>query len=268
MLLRPDTAGTIRCVLIFVCAVSVFIALPSAASATHSIDADCSDFQDQSHAQDHLLAHPGDPDDLDPDRDGRACELLPCPCGATGGPAPTPTPTPPPAPTPRPQPDGALTIKGRVNRVVDGHTLRLRLTGGQHVTVRLIGIDTPETGKSGRRVECGGIEATGRMKKLALRRGRGRIVTLRSDPTQEATDRHGRLLAYVSAAGMDFGRMMIASGWATTYVLGREFARLQTYRAAEASARSARRGVWRKCGGNFHRERSQRARSSRAQTRA
>ena len=91
MLLDPGTGATMRRV-IFVCAVSAFVVLPATASATHGVDTDCPDFQDQSHAQDHLLAHPGDPDDLDPDRDGRACESLPCPCAATGAPAPTPTP--------------------------------------------------------------------------------------------------------------------------------------------------------------------------------
>jgi endonuclease YncB( thermonuclease family) len=255
MLLSPATGATVRRVLVLVCAVSAFLAVPSTASATHGVDAECTDFQDQSHAQDHLLAHPGDPDELDPDGDGRACELLPCPCGATGGPAP------PPMPTPAPQPGSSRTVTGRVIRVIDGQTLRVRLTSGRHETVRLIGIDTPKSGTSGTPVECGGIEATGRMKRLAIRRGRGRIVTLKSDPTQDVTDRYGRMLAYASAAGVDFGRVMTASGWAKTYVFEREFQRLEKYRAAEESARSAGRGVWRKCGGDFHRQRP-RVRSS------
>ena len=45
---------------------------------------------------------------------------------------------------------------------------------------------------------------------------------------------------------------MISSGWATTYVYDREFARVATYRRAQASARAAKRGVPRKCGGDFH----------------
>ena len=90
------------------------------------------------------------------------------------------------------------------------------------------------------------------MKKLALRRGIGRIVTLKSDPTQDRADRFGRLLVYVIGGGVDFGRTMISSGWAKTYVFEREFLRVTTYRRAQASAK---RGVWRKCGGNFHRAR-------------
>ena len=63
------------------------------------------------------------------------------------------------------------------------------------------GIDTPETRKPGTPVECGGLGATARMKKLAMRNGTGRTVTLTSDPTQDAVDRFGRLLAYVNGGG-------------------------------------------------------------------
>ena len=85
----------------------------------------------------------------------------------------------------------------------------------------------------------------------------GRRVTLTTDPTQDAVDRFGRVLAYVRGGGADFGRSMVSSGWAKTYVYGRDFQRVDTYRAAQSSARKARpgRGVWRACGGNFHRAR-------------
>jgi micrococcal nuclease len=86
-----------------------------------------------------------------------------------------------------------------VVRVIDGDAVKVRLTTGQTANVRLIGIDTPETGKPGPPVECGGLDATARMKKLALLNGRGRMVSLRSDPTQDSTDRFGRLL-HTSAA--------------------------------------------------------------------
>ena len=143
-------------------------------------------------------------------------------------------------------------------RVIDGDTLKVRLTGGVAggvtVNVRLIGIDTPKTRKPGTRVECGGLQATVRMKRLAFVNGRGRAVDLTSDPTQGARDRFGRRLSYVSSrAGLDFGRAMISSGWAKTYVFKREFERLPAYRRAETAARAARTGVWRRCGGNFHR---------------
>lgn len=97
-------------------------------------------------------------------------------------------------------------------RVIDGDTVKVKLIGGVTANVRLIGIDMPETRKPGTRVECGGPEATARMKRLAFRNGRGRLVNLTRDPTQVAFDRFGRRLAYVSSAGIDFGRTMISSG--------------------------------------------------------
>lgn len=76
---------------------------------------------------------------------------------------------------------------------------------------------------------------------------------LRTDATQDPVDRFGRLPVYVSGGGVDFGREMIASGWAKVYVCERDFRRVTAYRKAQASVRAARRGVWRECGGAFHR---------------
>lgn len=54
------------------------ILTPSSAWA----DVDCSDFSSRSAAQSHLDANPSDPDHLDADHDGKACERL------GGGPVP------------------------------------------------------------------------------------------------------------------------------------------------------------------------------------
>lgn len=218
------------------CAVSALFVLPTSATATHGVELDCSDFASQRAAQEHLNAHPGDPDGLDGDHDGFACESLP-----TAVPAPS-------SPLSR-----AQTTQARVVRVIDGDTLKVRLATGPAVTVRLIGIDTPETRKPGTPVQCGGLAATARMKKLAFRRGVGRTVTLKSDPSQDRVDLFGRLLAYVNGGGVDFGRTMISAGWAKTYVFRTEFLRVSAYRRAQASAKAAKRSVWRTCGGNFHR---------------
>ncbi|MGI8731565.1 MAG: excalibur calcium-binding domain-containing protein [Solirubrobacteraceae bacterium] len=63
------------------------LVLPGGAAAA---DRDCADFANQREAQRWLEAHPGDPDRLDGDHDGRACESRPCPCaspGTSGAPA-------------------------------------------------------------------------------------------------------------------------------------------------------------------------------------
>ena len=227
--------------------------VPSPGAATHGRDLDCPDFAGQAAAQSHLSAHPGDPDGLDADGDGRACESLPCPCAAASTPpSQPPAAVAPPPPPPASSTPAATTVRARVIRVIDGDTLKVRLRSGSHVNVRLIGIDTPETRRPGSAVECGGPQATARMRALALRNGRGRDVRLTSDPTQDQTDRYGRKLAYVSSDGRDFGRTMILSGWAKTYVFEHDFQRLARYRIAQKAARTAERGVRRLCDGDFH----------------
>src|SRR4051812_4704757 len=59
-------------------------------SAAYAMDANCSDFANQSDAQHYFLNHGGpnsDPAGLDSDGDGIACESNPCPCyyGTGGG---------------------------------------------------------------------------------------------------------------------------------------------------------------------------------------
>ncbi|HEX5609007.1 MAG TPA: excalibur calcium-binding domain-containing protein [Solirubrobacterales bacterium] len=68
---------------------------------TAAADYDCGDFGSQAEAQEHLL--PGDPDGLDADSDGIACESNPCPCssGSSEESAPS-TPSEPSAPMPPP----------------------------------------------------------------------------------------------------------------------------------------------------------------------
>jgi len=239
------------------CALVVFLPSPASAAAKN-----CSDFANQAAAQAWLNAYPGDPDGLDGDDDGVGCESLPCPCAGAGT-TPTPpapvTPSAPPAAPPAPAPAQAqaspkiLNVEARITSVIDGDTLKVRFAVGTKTTVRLIGIDTPETKKPGTPVQCGGRAATARMKQLAFRNGRGRAVTITSDPTQDLTDRYGRLLSYVSTSGTDFGRTMVSSGWAKTYVYKVSFQRVDQYRSAQKSARSAKRGVHRRCAGNFHR---------------
>lgn len=51
---------------------TALLALP--ALADHSGDLDCADFESQAAAQDHYRDHPSDPDGLDADDDGIACE--------------------------------------------------------------------------------------------------------------------------------------------------------------------------------------------------
>jgi micrococcal nuclease len=147
--------------------------------------------------------------------------------------------------------EDASTTGARVVRVIDGDTIAVSVDGGREQSVRLLGIDTPETHRPGTPIECGGPEASANMEELAPR---GTRVRLEPDPSQDRVDRYGRLLAYVR---LPDGRLaeeaQLAAGWATVYVYGgRPVSRDGAFRRAEGAARAARRGVWARCDGRFH----------------
>lgn len=127
-----------------------------------------------------------------------------------------------------------------VSRVVDGDTLH---AGG--LTVRVLGIDTPETVKPGTPVQCGGPQASA----FAHQVLDGQRVTLTRDPTQADRDRYGRALRYVRLSdGRDYSQLVVSAGWARVYTykgtrVG-EYARLE---AAQREAVAARRGLWGAC---------------------
>jgi micrococcal nuclease len=106
-------------------------------------------------------------------------------------------------------------------------------------------------------VECGGPEASANLRRLGFSGTRGRGVTLTTDPTQDRTDRFGRLLAYATTdARRDLALEQLRAGHTPVYVFRRAFERLGTYRSAEGQARAASRGGWGTCGGDFHRSAS------------
>ena len=135
----------------------------------------------------------------------------------------------------------------------DGDTIKVRRSNGKTLSVRLLGIDTPETKKPGVGVECGGKRATAFITKLALQKA----VTLTTDPSQDERDRYGRLLAYVTVTGtgIDVGHKMLIAGWAIHYIYaGKPVGAAAAYQSAADGAKAARRGVHRLCGGDFHSE--------------
>ena len=212
----------------------------AAAAPVSAGDRDCADFSNQREAQKYYESKGGpgsDPDRLDADNDGQACDSLPCPCGSGGR-------QPKAKPKPR-RPD----FPARVVRVTDGDTLVVRSGSGRRFRVRLIGIDTPEVFGG---VECGGRKASASMKRLA---SRGRRVRVFGDPTQDRRDRYGRLLAYVKTRnGPQLNIAQVRRGWAKVYVYqGRPFRQTASFRRAAKRAKRQGRGVWGRCGGDFHR---------------
>jgi micrococcal nuclease len=133
----------------------------------------------------------------------------------------------------------------RVLRVIDGDTVEVAYRGSA-VSVRVIGIDTPETVHPSEPVECGGPEASATATRLLS----GRRVRLVFDRSQGRTDYYGRTLAYLEAPGVgDFGLAMLRAGRAAEYTYATAYARQTRYRAAQRAAQAHHRGVWDRCGG-------------------
>jgi micrococcal nuclease len=134
---------------------------------------------------------------------------------------------------------------GTVEHVVDGDTIVVR-EGGRSETVRLLGIDTPETVDPDEPVGCFGPEAS----RFAHRLLDGRHVRLVYDV--ERRDRYGRLLAYVYVDGsppLFANASLVAGGYARTLDLGVNRAHAAELAALERSAALAGRGLWGACGG-------------------
>lgn len=130
----------------------------------------------------------------------------------------------------------------RVIRVVDGDTVKVDIDGGE--SVRIIGIDTPETVHPDKPTECGGQEATAAARALLD----GKRVAVVFDASQGRRDRYGRLLAYLDIPQSgDFGEAMLRKGHAKEYTYADPYQRRETYRSAEQQARAAGRGVWGSC---------------------
>ncbi|HEX8993712.1 MAG TPA: thermonuclease family protein [Candidatus Paceibacterota bacterium] len=131
-----------------------------------------------------------------------------------------------------------------VVRVVDGDTIKVMMDG-RATTVRLIGVDTPETVKPDTPIQCYGPEASAEMHALLD----GKRVSLEMDPTQDRYDAYGRLLAYVFLQdGTLVDELLITDGFGKEYTFkDRPYEYQAEFRSAEATARRAGKGLWGAC---------------------
>lgn len=129
---------------------------------------------------------------------------------------------------------------GKVVKVVDGDTLTVEINGINE-TIRIIGINTPETVDPRKPVECFGQEASAKAKELLD----GQTVHLEADATQGERDKYNRLLRYVFLSDdSDFGKRMISEGYAYEYTYSTQYKYQQDYKTAQTEAQAAKRGLW------------------------
>lgn len=131
-------------------------------------------------------------------------------------------------------------------RVVDGDTV---VVAGQPKSVRVLGINSPETKDPRKLVECGGPEASAWAKRELPP---GTAVHLFMDATQGSTDKYGRELRYIQykkgSDWVDFSVQAARSGNAKAYVYAHKpVLHYQSIKAAEDFARENRLGLWGHC---------------------
>jgi endonuclease YncB( thermonuclease family) len=122
----------------------------------------------------------------------------------------------------------------RVKRVVDGDTVVLESLG----TVRLIGVDTPETVHPKKPVEFYGREASNFTKSLLSKK------RVRVEYDWNKKDKYQRGLVYLYLEdGTMVNRLIVAQGFGHAYTRF-PFKYLEDFRKAEKKAREEKLGLW------------------------
>ena len=124
--------------------------------------------------------------------------------------------------------------------MVDGDTIYV-LLDGESVSVRYIGVDTPESGWPESDPECFSQEATDLNRRLVG----GRKVRLVVG--EEPYDPYGRLLAYVYSGGQMVNAELLGTGAAETLTIPPNDRFADRFSELEGLAKADSRGLWGAC---------------------
>lgn len=129
----------------------------------------------------------------------------------------------------------------RVVKVVDGDTIKV-LINKKIETIRLVGVDTPETVDPRRVVGCYGKEASNFSKKTLSNQN----VKLESDVLSGDRDKYKRLLRYVFLEdGQNFNQVLIEDGYGHEYTYkSMPYKYQEIFKKSEINARENSRGLW------------------------
>lgn len=149
----------------------------------------------------------------------------------------TSTPTPRPTSLPIPSSESYLYD---VVKVIDGDTIVVKIEDKEE-TIRLIGIDSPETVDPQKSVECFSKEASAKAKELI----EGKKITLEIDPTQGNKDKYNRLLRYVFLDdGTFINKKLIEDGYAFEYTYEKPYKYQSEFKEAQKKAEINKNGLW------------------------
>ena len=154
----------------------------------------------------------------------------------------------PPSDPPNLQTDPAFVPKRSyatsITTVIDGDTITAMIDG-KPMSIRLIGIDTPESSTSTRPEECGGKEASQFLQSILPK---GTPILLTRD--QELLDPYDRLLAYVFRKndGLFVNLAIAKYGMAEELSFPPNTRHATHIRKAVTTARTTGTGIWHLCG--------------------
>lgn len=141
------------------------------------------------------------------------------------------------------QPQSSVVAGGdlRLVRAVDGDTIDVQ-EHGVSKTIRLIGINTPETVDPRKPVQCYGHEASDHTKQLTAQG----IARLEIDPLVGDTDKYGRELRYVWLAdGKMLNRELVADGYAYEYTYqSQPYSYQAEFKSLAKQAQTRELGLW------------------------
>lgn len=135
--------------------------------------------------------------------------------------------------------------RAKVVKVVDGDTIEVEI-GQLKQTVRLVGVDTPETVDPRRGVQCFGKEASNETKSILLEKD----VVLVKDVSDK--DRFSRLLRYVFLPLPEGGFLFVndylaREGFAQVLSVPPDVSYQERFLEAQTLAREGKKGLWGKC---------------------
>jgi micrococcal nuclease len=127
-----------------------------------------------------------------------------------------------------------------VTQVVDGDTVKISMDGKEE-TLRLIGLDTPETVDPRKPVQCFGKEASNKAKELLS----DKKVRIEKDASQGDVDKYGRMLAYIYREdGLFYNKYMIEQGYAHEYTYNTPYNYQKEFKTAQTNAQNSQLGLW------------------------
>lgn len=153
---------------------------------------------------------------------------------------------------------GSEVYDAKILGITDGDTLRVRISSlGIPDKVRLLGIDSPETGTGEHATrQCDRLEVDMEVLHTLAKIStihlqwlcpKGTKVSLRT--TERARDENGRILAGLFEGDLCINRMMVESGYAMAYQGVSDW---ESYQDLELKAKEAGKGIWGMCEEDYY----------------